>query len=518
MFYFIIKKFKFSFFIFNNFICNYKIFLFLYFYLVSIQLTECFNNEKNIFSIRTNATSLRRRNIGFINPIHIEYTRNDLYLITRFLNALKDLNGDWSKHGLQHIIRLNSECSQSYVSLRSFRIKADVPIDEAFKDPYTQIEKLVYRKFSILKSKQLGKYVCYHQSGVFILKSLNDLDKFCVFNHHVRAMNAYQFSLGSNQKVYLSFNKFGRLINPLYNKQINQNECKNNQSQIFYIHTKLTDVLSENNYVPIIFNRYAFFHTTTSTSTSTPTTTTKNRSIYKPTFDSVVVASTQAIPVPPTTTAVISSPNVPELVNPTPVPKFTSFSNQSGTEFSFNGSPVQFNNPFNETVSKRRVGKPIIQSTSAFDRRMPQIKTPDSASKRIRFESSSEESELTIIRSTKTLKRKDLNTSKFMNLPLSDTESESDYEEASPTMRSSSSKIKSEKQIMVYNCSNIQAPPRFTRNHDVEPWLKTFDIYIHANQMLNKKNVLLSCLDEECFKILDNIHRDDEIAYKELKV
>ena len=83
--------------------------------------------------------------------------------------------------------------------------------------------------------------------------------------------------------------------------------------------------------------------------------------------DSVVVASTQAIPVLPTTTAVISSPSVPELVNPTTVPKFTGFSNQSGTEFSFNGSPVQFNNPFNETVSKRRVGKPIIQSTSAFD-------------------------------------------------------------------------------------------------------------------------------------------------------
>lgn len=173
-------------------------------------------------------------------------------MITRFLNALKDLNGDWSRHGLQRFVRLNSECSQSYVSLRNFRIKADVPADEVFKDPYTLIETLIYRKFTMLKSKELNKYVCYHRSGIFVLKNLNELDKFCVFHHRTGVGNLHQYSLGSHNRVYLSFNKFGRLVNPLINKNVNQNKCKNNQSSIFYVHTKFTDVFPETNYFPTI--------------------------------------------------------------------------------------------------------------------------------------------------------------------------------------------------------------------------------------------------------------------------
>ena len=183
-------------------------------------------------------------------------------MITRFLNFLKDLNGDWSGHGLQRFVRLNSECSQSYVSLRNFRIKADVPVDEVFKDPYTLIETLIYRKFTMLKSKQLNKFICFHHSGIFVLKNLNELDKFCVFHHRIRVGNLHQYSLGSNNHVYLSFNKFGRLINPLINKNINQNECKNNQSSIFYVHTKFTDVFPETNYFPTVNKIYKLFHTT----------------------------------------------------------------------------------------------------------------------------------------------------------------------------------------------------------------------------------------------------------------
>jgi hypothetical protein len=70
----------------------------------------------------------------------IDYSRNDAILIDHFINVLKKNNGDWSKHGIQRIIRLNSECSHNYISLRNNGIRADVPIDEAFKDPYSKLK------------------------------------------------------------------------------------------------------------------------------------------------------------------------------------------------------------------------------------------------------------------------------------------------------------------------------------------------------------------------------------------
>jgi hypothetical protein len=86
----------------------------------------------------------------------IEYNKNDLVYVNHFLTQLKRSNGDWSKHGVQRIIRLASECSNSYVSLRNFRIKADVPVDEAFKDPYSKLRFSfytfqVYFEFSFLE-------------------------------------------------------------------------------------------------------------------------------------------------------------------------------------------------------------------------------------------------------------------------------------------------------------------------------------------------------------------------------
>ncbi|CAF0985459.1 unnamed protein product [Brachionus calyciflorus] len=69
--------------------------------------------------------------------------------------------------------------------------------------------------------------------------------------------------------------------------------------------------------------------------------------------DPVVVATRQPIPVPPSTkTATNPTTTVPKSVITTSAPKFTNFSNQSRSEFSFNGSPILLNNPFDETVVK----------------------------------------------------------------------------------------------------------------------------------------------------------------------
>lgn len=66
------------------------------------------------------------------------FSKSDLNLVETFIQHLKTLRGDWSKNGIQRLIRLNSECSSKYVSLRNLNIKADIPIYEAFKDPYSK--------------------------------------------------------------------------------------------------------------------------------------------------------------------------------------------------------------------------------------------------------------------------------------------------------------------------------------------------------------------------------------------
>ena len=114
-------------------------------------------------------------------------------MIETFVDKLKLLNGQFSSVGQQRIIRLNAACSKQYVSLRQTRIKADIPTDEAYKDPYSKsyacfrlclyqykyyfcflialIEQQIYRRFSALKSFQTNKYVCFNpSSGNFHLK------------------------------------------------------------------------------------------------------------------------------------------------------------------------------------------------------------------------------------------------------------------------------------------------------------------------------------------------------------
>jgi len=73
-----------------------------------------------------------------INQTSLLFTRRDARLANRFVRSLKNFNGQWASHGVQRIIRLNNECSNSYVSLRNYRIMADVPVNEAFTDPYSK--------------------------------------------------------------------------------------------------------------------------------------------------------------------------------------------------------------------------------------------------------------------------------------------------------------------------------------------------------------------------------------------
>jgi len=75
----------------------------------------------------------------------IQFTQYDFNLISRFIYNLKEANGEWASHGVQRIIRLNSECSNSFVSLRRFRVRADIPLEEAFRDPYSKFISYILR-------------------------------------------------------------------------------------------------------------------------------------------------------------------------------------------------------------------------------------------------------------------------------------------------------------------------------------------------------------------------------------
>jgi hypothetical protein len=92
-----------------------------------------------IILITIKSFSCNLNNIPKINnSTHfVNFSPSDLTKIKQFVNHLKQNNGDWSKNGLQRIVRLNSECSRNYLSLRNFKVKADVPVDEAFKDPFS---------------------------------------------------------------------------------------------------------------------------------------------------------------------------------------------------------------------------------------------------------------------------------------------------------------------------------------------------------------------------------------------
>ena len=111
-----------------------------------------------------------------------------------------------------------------------------------------------------LKSKQTNKYICYNvERGNFILKvtqvcwsvtiavlfltfiflkNLNQLDKFCLFIYSIKNFNHYSFAIGSNKSIFLSFNKFGRMINS--RSRVVPHSCLN-RTHIFSLHTKSTD-------------------------------------------------------------------------------------------------------------------------------------------------------------------------------------------------------------------------------------------------------------------------------------
>jgi hypothetical protein len=89
----------------------------------------------------------------------IQFTQYDFNLISRFIFNLKEAQGEWAPHGVQRIIRLNSECSSSFVSLRRFRIRADIPLEEAFRDPYSNLELI---SFIFENLSHLDNFVSYH--------------------------------------------------------------------------------------------------------------------------------------------------------------------------------------------------------------------------------------------------------------------------------------------------------------------------------------------------------------------
>jgi hypothetical protein len=103
-----------------------------------------------------------------------------------------------------------------------------------------------------------------------------------VFFYKIKAVNLYSFAIGSNKLLFFSFNKYGNLINNNLDKRINQHKCPQPQSNLLYIHTKLSDILVDK-YSPMsrVINEASGSSSTSAKSSTTtkisttPTTTTK---------------------------------------------------------------------------------------------------------------------------------------------------------------------------------------------------------------------------------------------------
>ena len=87
-----------------------------------------------------------KNNKSFFNKQEISFNRQDLHLTEKFLKQLRESKGDWSKHGIQRIIRLYSECSDNYLSICNPKIREDVPVSEAF--PYSKFCEIYLYTFS----------------------------------------------------------------------------------------------------------------------------------------------------------------------------------------------------------------------------------------------------------------------------------------------------------------------------------------------------------------------------------
>lgn len=69
-------------------------------------------------------------------------------------------------------------------------------------------------------------------------KSINQIDKYCIFFYSKNKSNQYSFSIGSERLISLSFNKFGHLINSRRKRKFHS--CPES-TNTFNIVTKSTD-------------------------------------------------------------------------------------------------------------------------------------------------------------------------------------------------------------------------------------------------------------------------------------
>lgn len=97
---------------------------------------------------------------------------------------------------------------------------------------------------------------------VFV-KGVKDLSRTCVFVYHINSPNLYSFSIGSNSSVYLTFDKFGDIVNARWSSLLALEEEKislkraaflSNKTtpspplppvscHLLYVHTKLSDAV-----------------------------------------------------------------------------------------------------------------------------------------------------------------------------------------------------------------------------------------------------------------------------------
>ncbi len=126
---------------------EWPIWFFLFFFKQKCNSYNIFNNDVDVSDLLSSGQQSAQFNFQAIKntqtqtglDANIFYTPHDTKLIHNFLLELKRLNGEWSKVGIQRVIRLNAACTRNYVTLRKTVVKADIPLDEAFKDPYSAL-------------------------------------------------------------------------------------------------------------------------------------------------------------------------------------------------------------------------------------------------------------------------------------------------------------------------------------------------------------------------------------------
>ena len=88
------------------------------------------------------------------NPFKFEpkFTQKDLHTIESFLFTLQNqLGGNWSRNGLQRIVRLKSACSQRFVLMRSpmmtrhqKQVTADCADYQKYDYPYSELKFIFF--------------------------------------------------------------------------------------------------------------------------------------------------------------------------------------------------------------------------------------------------------------------------------------------------------------------------------------------------------------------------------------